>query len=405
MDGTRVLIVALLFCLTPIGGGVAASDTVAGPFQTDETPDRSMTVVADGNTSEYLAPPPEAIDRTGTRTAGIDVAGAIEADTGQLRSVYLHETLREQYRSADTDTERRAVVERGVGRFSDRTETLEAKQREAIRQFNDGSMSERELLRTLATVHREAEATMAALRWLETIADDIGMAEAADRAATERVRLVPMEGPVRERLSNTFEGGPESRIYVETAGGGVVLATVGPIGDTYLREAYDPTAKRTDVPDRYGGDPSPALERFTELYPWTIQSFDAIDAMGPSQVRLYRFRANHPHGELETYLDSGSTDILYEIQRNDLASIPTETATRTAGELRLLVNVTRPGGPLGVSAVDATTGDPVDATVEINGEPIGSTDGEQLWTVAPRGAATVNATYGGEAVTFETRFD
>ncbi|MEF8777943.1 MAG: hypothetical protein V5A36_03430 [Natronomonas sp.] len=404
MDGTRVFVVALLLCLAPIAG-VVASDTGNELPQTDEEPDQSMTVVTVENSSEYLAPQSGAIDRAESRAPKIDVAGAIEADAGQLRSIYLRETLERRYRNADTDAERRAVVERGTERLSDRVDGIEAKERTAIRQFNEGTIGSDELFRALATVHREAEATDTALEWLETTADDLDVDEAEKQAAAAQVRLVPMEGPIRKRLSDAIEGGSTSRIHVETVGDGIVLAMVSSPGETYLREAHDPTAKQVDVSDQYDGNPSPALDRFTELYPWAIQSFDAIDAIGPAQVRLYRFSAAHPHGELKTYLDSGSTDILYEKQRIDPESVPTTTIERTDGDLRLRFNTTRAGGPLGISAVDTTTEERVDAAIELNGEAVGTTDESRLWTVAPRGQTTVNATYAGETRTFDVRFD
>ncbi len=396
MDGIRVCMVALLLCLAPIGGVVVASD---------EQPGQSMSVVAVDNTSEYLTPDSAAIDRTEQQQTGIDAAGTIEADAAHIQSTYRYDALRGEYRNAETDDERRAVIERGTEQFSQRVDALEAKQTDAIRQFNDNTTSERELLRTLSTVHHEAEATEEALLWLGTAADDLGLDDTTQQATSERVRLVPMNGPARAQIGDAIRGESTSRIYVETAGEGLVLATVDPATDTYLREAHDPTAKREDVTDQYGGNPSPALDRFTELYPWSINSFDGIDAIGPADVRLYRFSASHPHGELETYLDSGSTEILYEKHWLDAGSVPTTTSERTEGDLRILLDTTRAGGPLGVSAVDTTTGERVDATVEINDEPVGSTDGGQLWTVAPRGMTAVNATHDGETVSVSTFID
>lgn len=403
MDVTRVVAVALLLCVAPIGG-VIAVDTADGPQQTDEEIDRSMSVVTVANTSEYLAPGSDAIEQSEERTTGIDVSGAVEADAGQLRSDYVGESLQRQFRDADTIDERRVVIERGGERLSERAEELEQKERSTIQEFNDGTASSQELLRTLGTVHREAETTIRTLEWLETTAEDINADDVAEDAAAARLRLLPVTGPVRGQLSRAIEGESTSRIHVETAGNGVILATIDPAGERYLREAHDPTAKQPDVSDRYDGNPSPALDRFNELYPWAIAGFDAIDAIGPASVRLYRLGASHQHGELETYLDSGSTNILYETQRNDLDAIPTETRQRTEGDLEIRLNTTRAGGPLAVTVVDTTTDERVDATVELNDDPIGSTDGDRLWTVAPRGTTTVSVSHGGETVTFDVLF-
>ena len=405
MDGLRVLVVTLLLCLAPIGGVVVASDSPVDPQQDSEDIERPMTVFTAHNTSGYLAPEIDDIDRTDAQTSAIDVAGAVDADAGELRSTYRTETLQQRYAAAETTTEREQILEDGAERLFDRADELAITEQAAIRQYNDGAVSTRELLRGLTIVTREAHETMRALEWLESSADDLGMDSVAERAATEQVHLMPMQGPVRSQLSDAMAGETTLRVHVETVDDGVVIAAIDQRTQTYVREAHDPTAKAADRSDRYGGNPSPALDRFSELYPWAINSFDGIDAIGPEQVRLYRFSATHSHGELETYLDSGSTEILYEKQRLDPNGMPSTVLERTEGDLRLVVNTTRGGGPLGISVLDATTEDPVDATIELNDDPIGSTDGDRRWTLAPRGTMTINATHNGEAVTLETSLE
>lgn len=404
MDGTRVLVVALLLCLAPIGGVVVASDSSGDPQQEPEDVERSMTVFTAENTSGYLAPQMDDIDRSDARTATIDVAGAVDGDAGELRSVYLAETLEQRYNAAETPDEREDILEDGAERLFDRGDELAVTERVAIRQYNDGALSTRELLRELTTVHRKAQATTDALEWVEAEADGLGMDATAERAATEQIRLMPMQGPVRSQLADAMAGETTLRAHVETIDDGIVIAAIDRRDNTYVREAHDPTAKGADVPDQYGGNPSPALDRFSELYPWAINSFDGIDAIGPEQVRLYRFSATHSHGELETYLDSGTTEILYEKQRIDPKRMPSSALERTDGDITLVVNTTRGGGPLGISVVDASTGEPIDATIELNDDPVGSTDGDRRWTIAPRGATTINATHDGETVTLETSF-
>jgi hypothetical protein len=406
MDGPRALVVALLLCVAPIGGVVVADTAgVAGePQQTTEDSEQLMSVYTAENTSEYLAPPPNRIDRTDGRRVGLDVAAAVDADAGAVESAYLTRTLERRYANAETDAERRAVVENGSERLAAHIDELAARERDAVRRYNDGAIETRALLRTLAAVSRQAEVTADALEWMENAADDLNMNAEAERAASGQVRLVPMRGPVRAGLVDAASGEQSLDVYVETAGDGVVLAAIDGDDGVYLREAHDPTAKTDAVGDQYDGNPSPALDRFSELYPWAINSFDGIDAVGPEQVRLYRFSATHSHGELETYLDSGSTEILYERQRIQLESAPTSTLERTDGDLTVRFNTTRPGGPLGITVLDATDGAPVDAEIEVNGAPVGSTEGDRLWTIAPPGSTTVNATHAGETASIETTF-
>ena len=405
MDGTRTFVVALLLLSVASVGGVVVADAVVEsgqPQEGTESPSVSMTVFTAENTSEYLGIPADAIDRTDDRTAGLDVGAAVEADAGSLESAYLADRLEQRYRNADTDAEREAVVEDASEQLTEHVDMLVAAERAAIGQYNQGTIGTQELLRTLTAVSRSAETTIGTLEWLETTADELDMDAEADRAATDRVRLVPMSGPVRAELADAVAGNGDHRVHVETAGDGIVLAAIDPAGDAYVREAHDPGAKTDSIGDQYGGNPSPALDRFTELYPWAINNFDGIDALGPEQVRLYRFSATYSHGSLETYLDSGSTDILHERQRVHPETAPSTVVERTQGDLRLLVNTTRAGGPLGVTVVDTTSGETVDAAIELNGDRIGSTDGERLWTVAPRGSMNVTAIRGDETVTLET---
>jgi hypothetical protein len=407
MDGTRALVFALLLCVAPIGGIAVDAEGVGGlgePQETTADPDRSMAVLATPNTSEYLAPSADDIERSGNHTAGLDVAAAVEADAGGLESAYLGETLERRYANAATDAEREAVVEDGADRLAARADELRGTERSAIRQYSEGTIDARELLRTLTVVSRTAGRTIDRLEWLETRATRLGMDAEADRAATERVGLVPTTGPVRAELADAAVGSGPVRVYVETAGDGIVLAAVDGDDGTYLREAHDPSARDPRTPDQYGGSPLLALERMERVYPWVTENNLGVSAspIGPTFDRVYRFSIPHPHGELETYLDSGSEAVTVEFQRNDLDSLPTETTRTTANGLRLVVETTRGGGPVGVSALDDTTGDPVDATVELNGDPVGTTDSDRLWAVAPRGPVTVNATHDGETVSLET---
>jgi hypothetical protein len=408
MDGIRVLVVALLLALAPIGG-VAVADTTGGNAglqqQTTADSDRLMTVHTPSNTSEYLAPPPDDIDRTDDQRSSLDVAAAVEADARGLEGAYLRETLERRYENADSDAERQAVVETGIGRLAGQVDELRETERTAIQRYSDGEITTRELLRTLGVVTREAGEIDAALEWVETNAEEIGAESEAERAAAEQVRLVSMDGPVRSRLVSSLTGGGASRIHVETVSEAIVIATVDRSTNTYLREAYDPSAKTEDVGDSYDDNPSPALERFGELYPWTIEGFDSISVLGPEQVRLYRFGATHSHGNLETYLDGGSEDVLYERQWIDSDGVPSSNVGRVDGDLRIIATTTRVGGPLGITVIDRTTDSEVDAEIGLNGDPVGSTGGDRLWTVAPRGPTTINATYDGRTVTLETSFE
>lgn len=401
MDGTRV-IVALLLCLAPLGG------VSAGAAQDQaQDPDRTMTIVSAGNTSEYLSPPPEAIDRTGQRTTSIDVAGAVGSNAGEVRVTYRYDSLQRAYREADTAEDRRAVVRNGTSRLVERVDALEGSERRAIQRYRDGETGERELLRRLAAVDREARAAESSLEWLEDRADDNGMAEVESRLALQRTRLRPFQGPVRTRIDRALDGDGEARVHVDAGSDGLVLAAVVDDGDAvYVREAHDRSARTEDVSQRANPNLSAAEKRLQELYPWTTSNgTPAASLMGPDYARLWRFTYTHSHGNLETYLDAHTDEVVLERQRKDPEAVPSTTITKTDGDLRVRINVTRAGGPLGVAAYDRDTDEPIDADVEVNGDPVGATDGERLWTVAPRGELAVTVTDRRGEVTYETNLE
>jgi len=395
----RAFLVALLLCLAPIAGSVAVADGTTVPQQAAENRTGTMVVFPAENTSEYLAPPADRIDRTDESAATLDVATAVEADAGELEIGYRTETLQRRYRNADSDAERQAIVENAAATLSDRVDALMAREEEAIRRYNGGEIGTEELLGRLGVIEREATALTDALEWVESNAEEQNQNNVVERVALERIRLLPLRGAIRGELASATAGGSASRVHVETAGGGIVLATVD-TGGEYRRGAYDPAAKTGDIGDIYQGNPSPAFDRFQELYPWALDSFQIIDALGANRISLYRFSTGHDHGELEAYLDSGSADIVYERQRIDSDLLPVRTLTAADGDLRLVANATRGGGPLEITVED--DGERVDAAVTVNGDPVGSTDGGTLWTVAPRGDTTVNATHDGGSVELST---
>lgn len=400
MKRVRAVTIALLVCLLLLSGiPIAATDSHDG----------AMSIKSDENTSEYLGPQPEAVDRTGEGTATIDVAGAVEANAGDVRATYRQVSLERQFRNADTDEERRAVIRSGTERLTERVDTLERRHDTAVEAYSSGDIDERELFRTLSAVDREARTTASTAEWLERQARDLDMDAEAIQLSKQRIRLLPLRGPVRSTLDEGISGTDAVRTHVEVSDGGLVLATIERDGADvrYVREAYDSSIRSVDSPDRYNRSPNAALDRIEELYPWVFNNSGPLFAgyIGTNDARIYSFDITHDHGELETYLDGGGNHIVREIQTKNPELVPTTIENSSDTEaVRLRVATTRAGGPLGVTVVD-DSGIPLDADVTVNGDPVGSTGEDRLWTVAPRGEVTVTATHGGVTVTVETTLE
>lgn len=401
MDGTRAVVVALLLCLAPLSG------ISAGAIQ-EQDQNGTMSVVSQTESAEYLAPTADRIDRSGIQTVSIDVSGAVGANVGGVRSTYYRVSLQRAYREADSTSDRRAIVRNGTRRLGQQVEELEQRDQRAIDRYSAGSIGEQGLLRRLAVVDQQSRALETTIDWLEIRADNLGMSDAGRRLSLQRARLRPLQGPVRANAEKAISGESNVRVHVETSEGGIVLSTLEERNGepTYLREAHDPSARTSDFTGQSDSGLAAAEERLRQLYPWvTNNSTPTAAPIGPDNGRLWRFTYSHPHGSLETYLDVDTDRVVLERQYKDPDAVPTTADEEVDGDLRLSINRTRAGGPLGVAVFDDVTGEPVDAKITVDGGSVGRTDADRLWTVAPRGSTTINATYEGETVTYEATFE
>ncbi len=399
MDGTRLFILALI-CSFAIAGGLVVTAQ-------DQEP-ATMSVMSDSNTSEYLAPQATAINRAGQQTTTIDVAGAVGANAGAVRTTYLRVSIERDYREAENTTEQQRIVLTGVNRLEQRISRLEETQNQAISQYQDGQIGEQALLRTLSTVDREARALMEPAEWLENRASGLGMTTSDEQLQYQESRLHTLRGPVRAEVDTAFNGEEQTRVHIDVSDRGLVLAAIDDNNGNdpvYRREAYDPSARTTTIDEETDTSLSTAEARIWELYPWVIEdNSPTAQPFGPDFARLWQFSYAHEHGQLTTYIDMGSQRVLKEHQQKDPSLVPTDTEETSEDDIQLVLNRTRAGGPLGITVYDATTSDQVDAEITLNDDPVGSTNGDRLWTVAPRGTVTINATTNGDTLTHQTSF-
>jgi hypothetical protein len=413
MHGSRAVALALLVCLGTLAG------VTLGATQQDPGP--QMTIQTAENTSNYLGPAVGDIDRSGQETTSLDVAAAVGTNAGGVRATFSRVSLERKYDDADSAEQRRAVVRNGTDQLADRVATLERREAAAIDRYSRGEISERDLFRTLSAIAAKAGAQASTASWLETRADELEMDAALTRLSPLQIRLVPLQGPVRNDIVDGLDGQAEARVHVEAVGGGLVLATVRRQDDgdyVYVREAYSPAMRDVRTTDRYDGNIIQVDERLRESYPWVTpergENVDGSELIGTRTALLYTISYDHPHGRTTPYLDGGSGRVVREIQRSDVDRLPTEgrKVTSEGGDLLVRIERTRPGGPLGVTAFEnatafdnATTASDnatdrgVNASVAVDGERVGHTQSEWLWTIEPRGEPEVTVTYEGETVT------
>lgn len=397
------LLVAVLLVVAP----AAALSTGPATDRAGQSATSAPVVPPDRNTSEYLAPPADAIQVERVGTATLDVGGTVAADAGAVRGGHGVTALQAAYDRASTIEDRQSMLRVAANRVEARIDAVVDRERRARQRFVDGEISTRAYLRELAIVSATAhrlDDQVGLLSQLDTQTPGSPLAER--RLATMRGHLLPLYGPARQLIRGAMTGDVESvRISVAAGSGGFVLAAVSPTSGQYIREAVVHSARDPDAADRYE-QPARTLSRVGALYPWTFNASQglSIAAILPD-AGVYRVRLPYDHGVLEAYLDGGTDQVYYEVQRKDLTRLPTHgTMQTTESGLVLTVNRTQPGGPLQVTVRDALDREPVDAAVAIDGTPLGRTgpDGS-LWTVTPPSQFTVTVGNGdGNASLFLT---
>ncbi|PSQ17731.1 hypothetical protein BRD00_06505 [Halobacteriales archaeon QS_8_69_26] len=326
--------------------------------------------------------------RSGFATPGPDLGASLSVDHGEFGGAYILYLARERLEAAETDAERRDVIRELIERTRGRVEALRDREETAIRAYHNGSIDRQELLRRLARVDAEAGALRESVADLRESYPSV-ILPFESRLLNLIRGLQSMEGPIRDRIGQSVQGqATTGRIHVEASGEGLVLELID--GELYVREAIRMDHYAPDEPpsDIYSG----IFERLNELYP-QIPAESATTRIDSVGSRLFEITKSHSMGGLTLYLDRTTGEVYRETQRLRLDRIPTTKATSATGdELLLAVNRTPDGNPYRISVVDVATGDPVDATVSVDGREVGRTgvDGV-LWTLGPRGAFNVSA--------------
>lgn len=389
------LLVALLLVVAP----AAALSAGSVADRAGQSATAAPVVSPDRNTSEYLAPPAGGIEADRVGSATLDVGGTVAADAGAVRGEYGVSAIRTAYERASSLEDRQSLLRAAANRVEARVDAVVARERRARQRFVDGDITTREYLRELAVVSSTAR----------TLDDQVGLLSELDaqtagsplgerRLAAMRGRLLGLYGPVRNQIREAMTGEDDGvRVAVAAGPDGLVLSAVSAAGGQYLREAVVHSARDPTAADRYDQQPARTISRVGELYPWTFNASQglSITSILPD-AGVYRIRLPYDHGILEAYLDGGTDQVYYEVQRKDLTRLPTHgTMQRTEGGMVLTVNRTRAGGPLEVTVRDALRREPVDAAVSVDGTVIGRTGGDgTLWTVTPPEQFTVTASQG-----------
>jgi len=400
------LVLASLLLLQAVGGGAAfhhGSDP--GVADRATVPDVPGTAAFSGhedalvNRVAFLTLESPSRERLVTQPVNATAAVSIGRDeaSGRLEAYAFEERL-------DRTEDPAAVIRAELDAVESDIDALETSERTLRRRYANASIGASTFVRAAAGLQVRALGLRFRLARVRA-AIDRGQDDAlVARAKGLEHRLIgpagagrqpAVGGPVRERVLAALRGtGAPAHVYAAGSGDGVALATIR--GSTYVREVY-----RDDQHSRGSGQftLTETAGRAAQLYP---VAFDLEVSLSTSIVELsrgiprtwsYRIESRLPIGSIQSYLDAGSRNVFFEIQRRDLGQeVQPASVTARANATRLVVNRSYPGGPLRVAVSHNGTGAPVDATVRVGERRLRTgPDGVVRTLTPPGGFLTVHA--------------
>ncbi|WP_135303862.1 DUF7096 domain-containing protein [Haloarcula amylovorans] len=396
------LLVALLFVSAAVAP-VAGWSVSATQSQTAAPPAPRVATIE--NTTNHLTIPDSEVRTSSFNESGIDVGTAVAAGSTALHQRHEAAAFESRFGRLDSEFERTQHIRRVLSSIEAEEAELDRRQQTAIRQYANGEITATEFLRVRSMVDTESRELTQRLNRVKSTAE-IAPDYSTSEGMTTRMNNVlgnlrTLQGPVGEQLTESMFGtGGADVVYLESSTDAYMLATID--GSQYVRETRLGSQRAPNRTDAFaeaarneaGGDRLvAAVERGRELYPWTYQrQLPSVNAYGDTGI--YRLAAQTSNGQLTFFLDGGTTNVFYELQHRDLSSVRT-SSTETAFEdgLRVTIDQSYETGPLVMSVVDEESSEPVDGTVEINGQTVGRTGSNgHLWAVQPRGSYTVNVT-------------
>jgi len=402
------VMLALLLALSPSAAAMQAAAPLApaadGRVETTDVTRPAMNE----NTTAVLTLGGDP-DRTAFDSASVSLGRAIAADRASVETEISVGALDEALAAAGSERRKKQVLTRYRYRIENRVISLRSTERRATEAFSNGSLSAAEYVRTLGRIDARAEHVRHTTAELQTRAQQLPDFGMPNVDTSMQVRLLPVEGPVRDRVSKSLRGERDPvRVHVSTAGRAVALSMIR--DGEYVREVVRPDRRDSGTTESL--TVGRAFNLVLEQYPWVRNNTAGGSSSQYSPTDVYDVTVNHNHGNFTASLDAGTGKIFKEIQYKRLDGQRTlppgpgvrNTTTNVFGSenVTLTVNRTYAGGPLRAQLADET-GAPLDGTITVDGEPIGRTgpDGV-LWALGPADQFRVSATHDATTVNLTT---
>ncbi|MFC6961329.1 DUF7096 domain-containing protein [Halocatena marina] len=383
------LLLACALVLAPIAGvPLSATETNTPTASGSGTVSPGTIKRPINNSVSHLAINSTQINETGIETVTLDVSGAVAFDGSTFRREQRFARFQAAQKNASDPQE---VVDSELTWAENRTDKLRTRQREAIENYNDGTLSAQAFLRELAAISAEANQ-------LSVFVEDVG--KNSDRSLYIKSEIDPLTGTVQSIIGSALQGdsGAPNRFFVQTSEqGGVVLATVN--DGQYIREVYLPEVR--DAPtDNRSYSYLDALNVLNKSY-ISIDAFTNDVGQIKTHPDHHRFILSPPYGsvEIRSFVDRSSGEIFYERQNLSISDKRTiHGPQNTSGPFTLETNTTYTGGYMIVRVNDPETDAEPNGTITVDGETVGTTEDGELHMLQPPNGSTINATVDGETV-------
>ncbi|MFP8891420.1 carboxypeptidase-like regulatory domain-containing protein [Natrialbaceae archaeon A-CW2] len=395
-NAAPALLALVLVCALPAMTVVAAGPTtdtavsqtegsVSAPLETSSTAD---TV---GQTQlQHLSVMIEIEDSTNRLTIGDEgqrlytsptpaFESTISIADDDLRTDHHRFAFEEQF--ADNPDQRAELIEAYHAIVRDRIQVLNEREQRAVTAHAAGEASDEELLRAFYRNYNEANELAAFLTELEIAAGQVSGYSLRDEARETRNKLDAHRSELRSELDGTREPARSGQFTVETNDVGYRVSAIA--GDRYLQEVQRFDLREPDSEDQIGslGDWDDYVDT---LYPWALANADGASINRLADYQLYRADIAHPQGDLDAFVDGATEQVTREHQELFLSTLPREpTETWQEGDLEVRLNATPGFGPAELTVVDVESGEPVDATISVDGSEIGATGEDGTHWIAP----------------------
>ncbi len=369
MRKTTVGLLVVVTVVATVAGGLVAADVGHGSAEAQD-----------------LLPLEDQSDRH-AHGASADFGAAAVATDAMLRAELEHRTLTAELESA-TPENRSAIAQAYLDRLDAEVTSLVETDREAVAAVVDGDSTIGDLMRSVYTTGAIATARQQTLDELESLEAALPEIDLTGEAARLDHRYDLVSGPVRDRLvMAATTPDRQTTVGVELTAEGLVLTAVD--ASRFYREAI--RFDRLTLAGVAQLSLSEAETVVTDTYP----SSTATRATRDLGSGVYLVERSLPDGSVTAYVDGDPAAVAVERQYRWLDQLELSQANAvTEDGIELTLERSFEGGPLRVSAVDAGSGEPVDASVYLRHggtwSPLGALDASGVvWGADPGGPLDV----------------